>query len=178
MKRPVAVTVFGVLNIVFAGFGLVGMLGTFVLLFADPALAAGNPALKAIQDNPGYAAWIKLSIPLGLLTCAVLLAAGIGLLMLKRWGRNLSIAYGVYAIVMALANMGVSYNYLVRPLMDDAARKHGPEAAAAIGGAVGGIAGGCLGLIYPVLLLIFMTRPTVKAAFRSSTDSAELPPAW
>lgn len=53
----------------------------------------------------------------------------------------------------------------MRPMLEEASRKQGPEAAAAIGGAIGGTVGGCFGLIYPILLLIFMTRPKLVAAF-------------
>ena len=57
MKRPVAVTVFGILHIVFAAFGVFGVVATAALLFVsraavgnDPVLK-DNPALKAINNN-------------------------------------------------------------------------------------------------------------------------------
>ena len=166
MQRPAAVTVFGVLNIVFAGLGIIGVLGSLVLFLPSVANAGnGNPVIKIIHDNPAYAAWLKISIVLGLAGCGVLLAAGIGLLKLLPWARTLSIVYAIYAMVMSIIGSVVNYFMLTQPMLAEAHGKSGAEAGAAIGGAIGGMLGGCFGLIYPVLLLIFMMRANVKAAF-------------
>jgi hypothetical protein len=164
MQRPTAVTVFGVLNIVFAVLGAIGVAAS-LMLFGSQA-GAENPIVQLIHDNPTYALWMKFSASAGLVVCVLLMAAGIGLLMLKPWARGLSIFYGIYAIVMGIVGTAVNYFYLVQPIIERAQQKQGPEAAAAIGGAIGGTIGGCVGLIYPVLLLVFMTRPKIVAAFR------------
>jgi len=165
MERPASVTTFGILNIVFAGFGILGLLGTIAM--ASMTRASNNPVVRIMQENPAYAAWLKISIPLGLLACSVLLAAGIGLLALQSWGRNLTIGYAIYGIVFSLLSFGFNVIFLLRPMLEEASRKHGPEAAGAIGGAVGGTFGSCVGVAYPILLLIFMMRPNVKAAFQT-----------
>ena len=167
MQRPTSVTVFGILNIVFAALGVFGVIGSAVLLFAVGS--SENPVVRIAGENPAYAAWLKLGIPLGLLSCVALLAAGIGLLRLKSWGRQLSIAYAFYAVVMGVASTVLNFFLLVRPLLEEAGQQQGPEAAGAIGGAVGSTVGGCFGLVYPVLLLIFMFRPAVATAFRPVT---------
>jgi len=164
MQRPAPVTVFGILNIVFAVIGVFGILGTVVMLsVSDPS---GNPVIKAMQDNPSYSAWIKLTIPLGLAGCLVSMAAGIGLLYLKPWARWLSIVYAAGSIVFGALGLVVNYVLLFGPLLEEASNKGGPESAGAIGGAIGGSIGGVVSLIYPILLLIFMTRANVAAAFR------------
>jgi hypothetical protein len=171
MQRPTSVTVFGILNIVFAALGIIGVLCTavlFVVLGTNPNNPAfqNNPTFEIIQNSPAYAAWLKLSIVLGLLSSAALLAAGIGLFYLKPWARMLSIVYGIYGIVLIIVNTVVSYFFLIQPMLQKAHEAQGPEGVgAAIGGAVGGMCGGCLGIIYPILLLIFMLRPNVTAAF-------------
>lgn len=164
MQRPTSVTIFGVLNMVFAGFGFIGTFAS-IALFMMPGNAS-NPVVKIMQDSPAYAAWVKFSIPLGLLACGVLLAAGIGLMLLKSWARKLSIGYAIYALVFGLIGMVVSFLFLIRPMIQQAQEQHGAEAAGAIGGAIGGSIGSCFGLIYPILLLIFMFRPNVRAAFQ------------
>lgn len=166
MQRPTSVTVFGILNMVFAAFGFIGTLASLAL-FLMPGNSS-NPVLKIMEDSPAYAAWIKLSIPLGLLTCGALLAAGIGLMFLKPWARKLSIGYAIYALVFGLIGMVVNFLFLVRPMLEQAREQQGAEAAGAIGGAIGGSIGSCFGLIYPILLLVFMFRPNVVAAFRPS----------
>ncbi len=164
MQRPVSVTVFAVLNLVFAAFGVFGLISSFALFTMVDA--GNNPVLKMMQENPAYKTWIMLSIPLGLAVCVALLASGIGLLGLKPWARWLAIAYAIFAIFLCIANLLVNYIFMVRPLLEQAEHARGPEAGAAVGGAVGVMFGGCAGLLYPVLLLIFMLLPKVAAAFR------------
>jgi len=165
MERPTSVTVFGILNIVFAALGIVGLLMT-TALFSQEANDTKNPVIQLIHDNQTYASWMKISVGLGLAASAVLLAAGIGLLALKPWARRLSIGQSIYTLVMSFVGTVVNYIYLVQPLLEQARQKQGPEAAAALGGAIGGMIGGCIGAIYPILLIIFMMRRNVVEAFR------------
>jgi hypothetical protein len=88
--------------------------------------------------------------------------------MMKPWARKLSIAYAIYALVFGVVGIVVNFLFVVRPMLEQAQGRQGPEAAGAIGGAFGGTIGGCFGLVYPILLLIFMTRPNVVAAFRTA----------
>jgi hypothetical protein len=166
MQRPTSVTVFGILNIVFAAFGIFGLIASIALFFMPGN--SNNPVIKIMNENAAYAMWLKVCIPLGVLSCAALLAAGIGLLRLKSWARKLSIGYAIYAIVFGIIGMVVNFIFLIEPMLKEAQNQQGPEAAGAIGGAIGGSFGGCFGMIYPVLLLIFMMRPTVVAAFQPS----------
>ena len=167
MTRPTIVTVFGVLNILFALLGGFGILATAAMLSMQDT--SSNPVMQIMKDSPAFAAWMKLSLPLGVLSCVAVLVAGIGLLLMKSWGRVLSIAYGIFSIVFGLAGLAVNVLFLLRPLLEQASREQGPQAMAAIGGAVGGVMGGCIGMIYPILLPFFMTRPKVVAAFRLVT---------
>lgn len=173
MQRPATVTVFGILNIAFALLGVFGIFASFAILAASGT--SNHPAVAIIRDNPGYAAWLKVSIPLGILSCLLLLAAGVGLLFLKEWARKLSIGYAIYAILFGIAGMVLNYVFLTRPMLERASQQQGPEAAGAMGGAIGASIGGCFGLLYPILLLIFMMRPNVKAAFRPLDAPPSLP---
>ncbi|HTR42885.1 MAG TPA: hypothetical protein VMH87_14825 [Pseudomonadales bacterium] len=175
MQRPTSVTVFGILNIVFAGLGLCGTAFS-VMLFMPSAATANNPVVQIIQSSPAYAAWMKVSLGLGLVVIVALLAAGIGLLNLKPWARTLSIIYAIYTIIMTLVGVVINYFFLIQPMLQKAQGQQGPEAAGAIGGAIGGFGGGCIAVIYPILLLIFMTRPHVVAAFNQSTPQGGPPP--
>jgi hypothetical protein len=175
MQRPPTVTVFGILNIAFAVLGVFGMFATLALFSASAM--SNNPVVSILRDNPTYAAWMKITIPLGILSCVLLLIAGIGLLALKEWARKLSIGYAIYAILFGILGVALNFAFLTRPMLEQASQKQGPEAAGAMGGAIGGSLGGCFGLIYPILLLIFMTRPNVKAAFRPASVPPSFPPA-
>jgi hypothetical protein len=175
MQRPTSVTVFGILNIVFAAFGFFGVIAS-AMLFTLSGANSSNPVIQLIQDNPSYAAWIKISVVLGILVSIGLLASGIGLLKLKPWARIFSIVYAIYSIVMIIVGTVVNYFFLVQPLLEKAHNEQGPAAAGAIGGAIGGMFGGCLGIIYPILLLIFMMRPKVIAAFNPSLPADGMQP--
>lgn len=170
MQRPTSVTVFGILNIIFAVIGFFGILISTVILSMS---GANNPALRIMHENPLFSTWMKLMLPLGILAGLVLLAAGIGLLSMKRWGRQASIGYAIYAIATGVLGMAINFFVMVRPLLQEAGRAHGPEAFGAIGGAIGGTVGGCFGLAYPIVLLIFMLRPNMAAAFESTAARTE-----
>jgi hypothetical protein len=174
MQRPTVVTVFGILNIVFAALGVFGVLAA-VMLFTAVGANSNNPVIQIIHDNPAYAAWMKVSIVLGVVASAALLAAGIGLLKLQPWARTLSIAYAVYAMAMVLVNTVVNFIFVTRPMLEQAHNAQGPEAMGAAGAAIGGVVGGCFGLVYPILLLIFMMRANVVAAFRPSAIPNDQP---
>jgi hypothetical protein len=174
MQRPTSATVFGILNILFAVIGVFSILAT-ITLFSATAQSA-NPVAEIVRENAAYAAWMKVSLLLGIATCLVLLAAGIGLLMVREWARKLSVGYAIYALVFGTIGTAINFVFLFRPLFERAAQGGGPEAAGAIGGAIGGVIGGCFGMVYPIVLLIFMLRKNVVAAFRSPPVPPSLPP--
>jgi hypothetical protein len=176
MQRPTAVTVFSILNMVFAALGFFGTIGSLVML-AALAHDTNNPMMEIIRDNPGYAMYMKVSALLGMAVGLALLAAGIGLWLLQPWGRLLSIAYGILAVISIPVNSVVSYLFVTRPLMEQMMQHHNNTAAtsAAVGGMVGGLIGGCFGMIYPILLLVFMFRPNVAAAFKAP-EAGVVPP--
>jgi hypothetical protein len=173
MQRPTSATVFGILNIAFAAYGVFGIIASAMMLFSNGN--SNNPVVKIMHENPGYLAWMKLTVPLGLIGCVVLLVAGIGLLKMKEWARKLSIGYAIYAILFGLAGSVVTFLYLVRPMIEQASHQHGPEAAGMIGGAVGGLIGSCFGMIYPILTLVFLTRPKLRVAFQHPSGPPPFP---
>ena len=173
MNRPTSVTVFGILNIVFAAFGVMGFAISILMIFVKPELNVKNPALDLMRQNPGYAMYTNISMVVGAVFTLVLGLAGIGLLMLRPWGRRLSIIYAIFAIISVIVNSVINYYFLLAPIIDKlAALQPGQEKVAAMGMIVGTVAGVCIGPIYPVILLIFMYRPNVKAAF-GAQDSAD-----
>ena len=174
MNRPTSVTVFGALNLVFGGMGFFCLALSAVTWLLPMPQAQGNPVLDLMQKNETYALITKIGTGLGLVASVVLLAAGVGLLKMKTWGRLLSIVYAVYAISMSLIMLGVNWVFLIQPLIDEANKlPPGPERAGIIGGAFGSAVGGCFGPIYPVFLLVFMLLPSTRAAFeRANTGDS------
>jgi hypothetical protein len=159
-QRPVSVMIFGILNI---GFGLLGIISLLVSwVFVSHMNTAGNPILQQMQDNPSYAAWMKISMPLGGIAHVLLLVAGIGLLLLQNWARIVSIGYGIYAIIGCIVGGVVMLNVFGTIMSHNARSSSGIMMMAPM---IGVMFGMVIGLVYPILLIIFMTRPKAVAAF-------------
>ncbi len=169
MQRPTSVTVLGILNLIFAAFGVWGFAIWAAMSYMPLAVNVKSPLLEIIAQNATYAAYINISMVLGAGVTVILGLAGIGLLMLRPWGRWLSIGYGIYTILQTIVNLTVNCYVVVGPLIaKEAALPPGAEKVAASMGIVGIFTGSCFGLVYPIILLIFMFRPNVIEAMRTS----------
>lgn len=94
-RRPTAATAFGILHLLFGVtsicyYGLNGAL----------QLISRISDLEQIEDSSQYPVFNPIGMLLGFAASAVLIAAGIGLLRLRSYGRTLSVVYGIYAIVV------------------------------------------------------------------------------
>lgn len=163
MQRPVSIIVFGIVNFVFALLGVIGLIASFSL-FSVPANSSDS-VIKLMDQGPAYAAWLKLCIPLGILNCLLLLAAGIGLLTLKPWARPLSIFCAIYGVVFCVVTLLVNLAFMVQPMFQDVQPRQQLIVGVALGGPVSGTLGELFWPIYPVLLLVFMLQPKVTMVF-------------
>ncbi len=168
MQRPTAVTVIGILNIVLGSFALLCLPFAIVGFFA-PRMSGQNVVLDIMDQVQFFKFWNIGMTGMGIFVGIALIIAGILLLMMKEIGRLITIGYGFYGISMSLVNLAVSLMFLAAPLL---ARMNQGGSAEAVAGSVGGMIGmGCgffLGLIYPIVVLILMTRPAVVEAFKAS----------
>ncbi|MHC4212538.1 MAG: DUF4339 domain-containing protein [Planctomycetota bacterium] len=145
--RPTSVTVLGILNIVFGGLGILCTPVGLVATFAIP---------NAMNSTPVAKVWLLIGSVVGIFCSFILLIVGIGLLNLRRWARKWTLGYGWFAIVWGIVGMFVNVALAISGGMGNT-----PEA---IGGVIGGFFGGIVGLVYPILLIIFMLKPHVKSA--------------
>ena len=145
--------VFGILHIVFgvicggcSGFGVFANLGALALVSDD---------LKSY--------FLVMSIISGLLIFMYifLLVGGIGLLMSRTWGRTLSLVYGVVAILLNIVNLLLQTVFVPASLSTST----GSEAEA-IGRGIGMMIAMVVMFIYPIIVLIFMSKANVKAALK------------
>jgi hypothetical protein len=159
VEKPTSVTVFGVLNCVFGGLGIICTPISLIGLFIGDLLPMAQA--NRMEIAPGYKVFLVISAIAGVCFAAWLLSLGIGLLKMKSWARRGSVIYACIAIVWGIAGIIITVLATLLGWMGPAES----ETPAMIGGMVGGACGGMLGLIYPVLLLIFMQSRKVKEAF-------------
>ena len=181
MKRPTTITVFGILNIVFSIFGMCGL----GLAVAQPAIQqameqavrdAGeevqeDPLQKALAADPNFQLMTNISNGFGAVGTLVLLIAGIALLLMKPWGRTLSIGYSIYDILSKIVFNALIFRSMMPIIEAQEEVADGPPVEVISGIVAGGMGCGLIfGLIYPILLLVFMLRPTVASAFAAPGD--------
>jgi hypothetical protein len=167
--RPISVMIFGILNIGFGFFGMVEVL--LSKLFENFGSTADSPQVNsivaffgALQNDPAYILWNRITQPLNFVVGAVLVASGIGLLLLKNWARLTSIGFGIYKVAFVVFNAVV----LVVALRHILAKSFENSGAGVIIMLVAvGVFAAILTLVYPALLLFFMTRPKLVQAFQA-----------
>src|SRR5208283_2342378 len=129
-ERPVSVTIFGILDI---GIGLLGLGGVLLsTVFEDLGAAAASPSVNSfaaffetLNHHPIYMLWNKITVPLNAAASLLLVAAGIGLLMLKNWARLASIGCGIFKMIFVILNGAVFYLAL-REILAHAMQEAGP----------------------------------------------------
>jgi hypothetical protein len=166
--RPISVTIFGILNI---GFGFLGMADVLLSrLFENFGSSAANPQVNslvaffgALQNDPAYILWNKITEPLDFVVGAALLVSGIGLLLLKNWARLTSVGFAVYKGAFVVLNALVLVAAL-RHILAKSFANSGPGLIILL--VAVGVFAAILTLAYPALLLFFLTRPKMVQAFQ------------
>jgi len=162
-KPPVSITVFGVLNLVFGVLGICGSIaGGFGIVVEKMDLPnqPPNPLAEVMNQHPFYSGFQIVGLGLGFLVTILLIVAGISLLKRRRLGRTLSNFYGTYGIVMSLISIFMFAVFFRQDLMP-ITQNGMPIGAITFWASIGG---GLVGMIYPILLLIFINRDKVKQA--------------
>ena len=135
-----------------------------------------SPVIKLINDQPVFYWWTLFRLAVGLGFSVLLAVAGIGLLKLKPSGRTMSVGYSIASLALGVIGIVFNWIFLVGPLAAEAGKSSGPHAVGATAGAISGMVGGLCPMVYPILLLIFMTRPKLVAAFNPSAPPPVPPP--
>ncbi|MEM9451906.1 MAG: hypothetical protein AAGA75_25730 [Cyanobacteria bacterium P01_E01_bin.6] len=149
MSKPVAVKVFGILNIVFGSLGLVTSPLNFLNL---------GQSIELLQAEGFFRTWLSLTVFIAPITSLILLILGIGLLRYKEWGRQGTVLYSWFTIILGILSGVITVGSLAGQLSD--------SNPVILGAVIGGIIGAVVGLIYPIVSLVFLTRPSAKEACR------------
>jgi heme/copper-type cytochrome/quinol oxidase subunit 2 len=156
VQRSNIPVVFGILNCIFGALGVFGICFGIIGLALVPFLA--NQPNAPQMDFPMMEGNMKIlmiiSIAISAVLTVVLLVAGYGLLKYREYGRKLSIYYGAITIVTTILQT-IATLVLAANTMQNKDLTDEQQASQFISMVSGGV-GGCVGLIYPIVLLVFM----------------------
>jgi hypothetical protein len=193
-NRPTSVLVIAIFHFIFGGLGLLCGLPGFVMqasgvgragMAAPPAGATQQQKemqemqvrlqQRTEQEAPVQKTLGPVNIVINLVLSLVLVVAGFGLVKMLPWGWWGSVVYAAASILMQiyLILFNLFYSMPISGRILDEELKSRPTLQPlagflqliiplAIGFAV-------LGLIYPIIVLIVMSRPKVRAAFNRAT---------
>lgn len=186
---PAQVTVFGIMHLLLAVAGVVmvalsGLMQQFTaVMLADqvnqPGIAGAQARMQGAILEIGRTSSVVYYA--GTLLLAVLLAVS-GVLLLKRRGAGIKVSntYAWCSITLKLVSLVVFFGWTMPkldPVLNEVARETGPEGAMLgnvmrVSMVAGGVFSPVLMCVYPVLALVLLNRPPVKAALGMSPASA------
>jgi hypothetical protein len=180
-RRPTAVLIIAILHFVFGGIGLLcnvcggvmDLAGSPQARAADPQQARRKEVTEQVMSQriPLYRAYTLGNKISSLLTSLLMIASGVGLLLMQSWGRWLSVVYAVLSILVNLIVLVYTIAFFT-PAYEEVFRRLPPqsdqEQLAMSISKVGGPGMACVMLIYPVAVLIVMLLPSIGAAFRAA----------
>lgn len=188
--RPTVILVMAILSIIFGSIWVLLGLCTAAqpfLLYNFPLRQPGGQTTYPYRELyevlqrevPAYRAVEITHIAMGLALAILLIVSGVGLLRMRNWARWTAIFYGAATVLSVLAYSVFSWIY-VQPISESWTReflsKQPVGTASFIGspGVAAVIAIGSLtfSLAFPVVLLIFMFLPGVRAAFAGRDGSS------
>lgn len=196
--RPTAVVVIAILHFVFGGLGIIGGLctgGSQALrsFGVSGSLQGQNGAADyetvIEQKAPSYRIVKPASVAGDLLISVLMIVSGFGLLEMRPWGQTLSILYAVLSILLKIGSSIYAFVVMV-PIADElfntvfkqqmpAGGPPPPPGMADFFGVMGkvaawaGVVWPLLTMIYPIIVLIIMLRPSVAAAFAGRRAAPE-----
>lgn len=155
VQRSAIPKVIGILMIIFASIGLLGSL---------ISLSGGSGAGEMFKEIPEFKTMRTIELLTGVIGIAygaLHLYAGVRCVGYKANAVGLAKAYAIIAMVVVIANAILQFAWL-KPMMEKALGGSGINAGGLLGGFL--VIGILIGLVWPTLVLILMTRPAAKAA--------------
>jgi hypothetical protein len=195
VNRPAGVLVIAIFHFIFGGVGLLCNLcgaGGQAMNASKSFGGKANAEEERIEKDaeailnrkaPGYHVLEVGDIGVSLLANGILIAAGVGLLLMRSWARITSIAWAVVMLLMKVL-LAAYYVLVVFPALSEAfqtvladvpaqERRTVESFISIMKGAL--VAGPCLVSLYAVVVLIVMLLPGVAAAFSGAALAGDGP---
>ena len=176
-RRPASVTTLAVLAIIFGSLGVLGSLCSMPQYLGMKLTR--NPVVDRIHQDSVLTAWTIATLAVGFVLSILELSAGVGSMTLKPAARKTFIGFAWAKIGVSIIEIAASL-LVINSRMNDIiqstlASNTGPNAQQMkmfmkVGMYAGSI-GSIIFLVWPILILYFMTRPKVKAAFEAVTQA-------
>ncbi len=196
-QRPTSILILAILHLVAGGFGIFGSCYSVVIMATAnsasssatvvtpaPANPAGRPSptappsasqiMKYYQEHiPAYKAFTFSALAVDLVLDLMLLASGIGLLLMHPWARVLSLIYAPLSILFHVVSFAYQLIFVIPATHDLFAHMTGSGPMGTLLAAITDISliVGFLVVIYPIVVLILLLRPSAVAAFRDEAPA-------
>lgn len=176
MERPTSVLVIAIINLCWAGLGLVTTCcGGLMLIpvIMGSSVGPGQDALAELwRDSLAFRLQTIIGTPIGLAILAALIAGAIGMLNGRAWGRTLTLVWAGFSIFSSLVG-AVLQLAVIMPVTTrhQPAAPNVPPQLAHLTSVITYFSVGCgllLGVGYAVLVIVLLNRPHVVAYFRRS----------
>ena len=169
--RPTSVTVLSIMGMVLGGMGLLCKPASLLMFVVK--MPVPNPVVDAMRNDSFIRGFMVIGAATGWVISLLLILASVGSLRLRDWGRSGMLAYAGLALVMTAISQAIGI-VAIAPALAPAVRQAAAEQPAAfqLSPAANLALGIGLGLWFPLLILYFYTRKSVKQAFEQG-----LPPA-
>ena len=151
MPMPPSIKVFGILQIVFGSMGCVcggTGAGLVLLMMTNEEFAYEFEQGLTASHAEGYTTLLVITSVITLLLSVFQIITGVGLLKKRNWGRTGSLLYAVVTMLVSITSTILTISMI----------KEGPNVAFTL---ISTIGGAMFNLIYPICILIFLTRPVV-----------------
>jgi hypothetical protein len=176
MTIAVLQLVFGALGLLCDVLGLVGQAASFAPGGGQNAAIEKDVEAALPYHKPVSFVFLGVDFVLSIL----MLASGVGLVQRQPWSLPVTRGYAILSIINRLIYTAYQAFFLM-PVMSDVMAKHGGAGGQAAAGFVQmgmgiGVFIGFLFILYPIIVLIVMARPDVKAALGVGSPPPDSPP--
>ena len=157
VPMPPSIKVFGILQIVFGSMGCVcggAGGGLALLMMKNEEFAYEFEQGLTARHTEEYPTMLVITGVITLLLSVLQIITGVGLLKKQNWGRTGSLLYAVFTMLVSITTTILTISMI----------KEGPNVAFTL---ISNIGGAVFNLIYPICILIFLTRPVVVEALRN-----------